>query len=453
MSGPVDRTRAPEAGPLPELELPEFRTFRLDNGIRVLVAEDHRLPEVSVRLLVEAGALAEAGRSPGVAELTSRLLTEGTADRSAMEMAEWLDRLGASFSAWAGYDGALLSVRSLSETLDGALDFLRAAAREPTFPEDEVARVRHELMDEMERDRDEASVVADHALIGAVYGDHRYGTPSSGTPESVASLGRGDVEEFYGTAYSASDAAVVACGDVDAERLRDALERRFGDWEPGGGRPAVEEPPGSAADAGRVVVVDRPGSAQAELRLGTVGLTHHADDFYAAQVTNSLLGGLFNSRVNMNLREDKGWTYGARTAFRARRAPGPFVGRTAVESGAVAPALAEFLGEIRGLWERPPSDDEMELARNASVLSLPRQFETVHQVSRKVSVQVAYDLPEDYWERYPDRIEGVTASEVSECARRRIGTDRLVSVVVARAGDVVPELEDRFDDVVVRDFP
>jgi zinc protease len=453
VSTTVDRTRAPDAGPLPELELPDLRTFRLENGIRVWVAEDRSLPEVSVRLLVEAGALAEEGAEPGVAELTSRLLTEGTSGRSATEMAEWLDRLGASFSAWAGYDGALLSVRTLSETLDGALDFLRAAAREPTFPEEEVTRVRRELVDEMERDRDEASVVADHSLIRGVYGDHRYGTPSSGTPETVRSVGREDVAGFYDRAYSAADAAIVVCGDVEAEVLRDALEERFGDWDHGQGRPAVGDPPDAAADSGRVIVVDRPGSAQAELRLGTVGLTHHADDFYAAQVANSLLGGLFNSRVNMNLREDKGWTYGARTGFRARRAPGPFIGRTAVESGAAARALEEFMGEIRSLWERPPSEEEMRLARNASVLSMPRQFETVHQVSRKVSVQVAYDLPDDYWERYPERIESVTAPEVSELARKRIEPGRLASVVVARAEEVLPQLEERFGDVVVREFP
>ncbi len=454
MTGAPDRTRPPEPGPRPRVELPELRTYRVgEAGIGLWVAEDRQLPEVSVRLLVEAGAVREADGRHGVAELTSRLLTEGSERRSAMEMAEWGDRLGIGFRASAGHDLAFLGVRSLAETLDGALDFLSAAVREPTFPADEADRVRKELVDELERDRDEPDVVANQALARSIFGDHRYATPSSGTPDSVRGLGRDDVEAFYRRGYTAADAAVVVCGDVDPDAVRDAVEDRFGDWRPGEGRVDPAPPPDEARDAGAIVLVHRPGSRQAEIRLGGIGVAYGDDDFYATRVANAVLGGLFNSRVNMNLREDKGWTYGAGTTFRPRRAPGPFVGRTAVQTDAAAAALEEFLGEVRGLWDDPPGEEEMELARNSLVESLPRQFETVHQVTRKVAAQIAYGLPDDYWERYPERIREVTSREAAEAARRRLRPSGLTAVVVADAGEVSDDLERRFDRVEVRDFP
>lgn len=454
MTAAPDRTSPPEAGPPPRVELPALAKYRIgEAGTKLWVARDPQLPEVSVRLVVEAGATREPDGRTGVAELTSRLLTEGTSGRSAMEMAEWSDRLGIRVRSTAGHDFASLAVRSLSETLEGALDFLTAAVREPAFPAAETERVRRELADELERQRDEADVIADQALGRSVFGDHRYGVPSSGVPEAVTELGRDDVKAFYRRCYTGKDAAFVVCGDVAPDSVRDALEDRFGDWTAGEGRVEPDPPPETARDAGRVVVVDRPGSRQAELRLGTVGLAYGADDFYAARVANTVLGGLFNSRVNMNLREDKGWTYGAGTTFRPRRARGPFVGKAAVQTDAAADALAEFLGEVRGLWERPPDGDEMELARSSLVDSLPRQFETVHQVTRKLAAQIAYGLPEDYWERYPERIRDVTSREAAETARRRLDPGSLAAVVTAAADDVVPRLEGAFDRVEVREFP
>lgn len=452
-AGSPDRSGPPTPGDLPPLELPEFRRYRLDNGLRLLVAEAPRLPEVSLRLIVEAGAVAEAERPEGAAELTSRLLTEGAGGRSAPETARWLDRLGASFQASADYDVTTLAVHTLSDVLDGTLDFLRTVVREPDFASGEVVRVRDELADELERERDEADVVADHLLIRAIYGDHRYGRPSSGRPERVRELGRDDVVDFHGRGYTAADAALVACGDVEADRLRDGLAERFGDWRAGEGRPDVPSPPDSADEAGRVLVVDRPGSAQAEVRLGTVGLSYGEEDFFPALVGNAVLGGLFNSRINTNLREEKGWTYGARTGFRFRRSPGPFLAGAAVETEAAAAAVEEFRDEIRGMWERPPSEEELELARNNLVLSLPRRFETVSHVTGKVSTLLVHDLPDDWWIRYRDRVEAVGRSAAVESLRARLDPDRLVAVVVAEAEEVVPDLEARFDRVDVVPFP
>lgn len=449
----VDRTRPPEAGELPPLELPDFRHFRLDNGLELLVAEAPQLPEVSLRLVVEAGAVAEPTDRAGLADLTARLLTEGAGGRSAPETAEWLDRLGASFRASAGYDVTTLNVHTLSDVLDGSLDFLRAVVREPAFAASELTRVREEAADELERERDEADVVADHALIRAIFGRHRYGTPSAGRPETVRTVEREAVAGFHDRRYSARDAAVVACGDVRAGRLRDALAERFGDWEPGEGRPDPPAPPGDAEEAGRVLVVDRPGSAQAEVRLGTVGRAYGEEGFFPTLVGNAVLGGLFNSRINMNLREEKGWTYGATTTFRFRRVAGPFVAGAAVETEAAGPALSEILDEIRGMWERPPEDEELALARNNLVLSLPRRFETVSQVTSRVATRWIHGLPDDWWSRYRERVEAVDREAAVAGLRERLAPDRMTGVVVAEADQVVPDLEERFDRVDVVAFP
>lgn len=451
--GRPDRSRRPPSGPVHALRLPEFRRARLSSGAEVWIAENHDVPEVSLRLLLEAGAAGESPERAGVAELAARLLTEGAGDRDAMGMAEWLDRLGATFHASVRHDLATLSMHFLSHVTAGALDYLAAAVREPRFEAEEVGRVRQERLDEIERERDEPSVVAGRLLAREVYGeDHVYGRPAGGTGDTVSALDRDAVRGFHAARYGASGAAFVVCGDVRPGKLIDALEDRFGDWAAGAGRPPVPDLPPRPASAGRVILVDRPGSPQSEIRIGTVGIPHDAPDLFPVKVANAVLGGLFNSRINMNLREDKGWTYGARTAFRLRRAAGPFVVRTAVETAVTGPAFRELLSEIGGLATDPPTREEMELAKNAMTLSLPLQFETNGQIGRKVAERVAYDLPEDYWETYRDRVEGVASDEVAAVAERHLRPEGLVLVAATDAGAVRSDLE-AIGDVEVRPWP
>jgi zinc protease len=450
-SGAPDRSRPPAAGEVRPLRLPGLEAFRLPGGLEVLVGEDHQLPEVSLRLLLEAGAAAEPGGLEGVAELTGRLLTEGAAGRSALEVAAWLDRLGASFSVSAGYDVSILSLHLLSDVLEGGLDFLTAVVREPAFAAQEVERVRQERLDQIDRDLDQPEVVADYALIRAVFGDHRYGTPAAGVRASVERLSREEIARFHRRRYGPRGAALVVCGDVRAGEIRRALEERLAGWEGGEGRTVPDGPAPSVAAGRSVLLVDRPDSAQAEIRLGTVGVAYGDEAFFDLLVGNAILGGLFNSRVNMNLREEKGWTYGARTSFHFRRVPGPFVGKAAVETGAAADALWEFEREVAGLVEDPPTDEEITLAKNSLVLSLPRQFETVSQVTRKIATRFVYGLPDDYWERYRDRVEAVTRDGVVEAVRRHLDPSGLSLVVVGKAEEVEAPLRDRFGRVEVRE--
>lgn len=441
MSAALDRRRPPPAGSPRPMELPAFQRFDLDNGLRILVAENHKLPEVSLRLIVEAGVAGEPPERGGVGALTGRLLTEGAGERSALEMAAWLDRLGAAFGAGVGYDVATLSMHFLSDVTGGALDFLRSVVREPAFESDEVSRVRQERLDEIERNLDEPSVLADHRLIRTIYGDHPYGRPAGGERETVAKLDAGAIRQFHRSRYSAEGAVLIVCGDVVGSALHDAVAERFGDW-PGGSEEAAPlgDPPEVAP--GGPVLVDRPHSAQAEVRVGRIGLPYGGDDFFPATVANAILGGVFNSRINMNLREDKGWTYGARSSFHFRRGPGPFVISTAVESGAISGAFREIQAEIRGLVERPPDEAELGLAKNALTLSLPRQFETPSLVTGKVATQQIYALPAEYWETYVDRVEEVTREQVVEVTRSRLEPESMTLLAVAAESDVRPALEE-----------
>ncbi len=435
-----DRSRRPPPGPRRPLRLPTFRHDRLSNGLALHVAENHEVPEVSLRLVLQAGAAAEPDGRAGVAELTARLLTEGAGERDARGVAVWLDRLGAAFHASVSYDFATLSMHFLSEVTEEALDFLATVARQPRFEEEEVERVRAERLDEIERERDEPATVADHELIEAIYGSHPYGRPAAGTREAIERLASEEIADFHRHRYGAADAFLVACGDIAPEAFRAGLERRLGDWRAGEGRPPPPPVPERPAAAGSVLV-DRPGSPQAEVRVGTVGAPYGAPDQFPIMVANAVLGGLFNSRLNMNLREEKGWTYGARTAFRFRRGAGPFVARTAVETPVTAPTFGEILAEIRGLTERPPSDEELRLAKNALTLSLPLQFETNAQVARRVSRRIAYGLPEDYWERFRDRVEAVTREDVLAVGERRLHADGMALVAVTDAATVAEALE------------
>lgn len=440
MSTALDRTRSPEPGTRPALRLPRSERHSLSNGLDVLVLARPGLPEVSLRLITEAGAAIEPADECGVAELTGRLLTEGAAGKDAMQMAQWLDNLGAAFTVSASYDVTMVSMHSLTETLSGALDYLASTTREPSFAVSETDRVRQERLDEIERDRDEPSIVATRKLVAAIYGDHPYGRPADGTYESVGAIDAESVRRFHHRRYTSDGAALIACGDVNAEHLIAELERRFGDWAPGAGRMPLPDVPTEPVRPGRALIIDRPDSAQSEIRIGTIGAPFQADDLYATTLANAILGGLFSSRINMNLREDKGWTYGARSAFHYRRGAGPFVAQTAVETAVTADAVSEMMAEIRGMIPEPPTEEEMTLAKNALTLSLPRQFETTSQVTGKLARQVIFGLPEDYWERYPERINAVTREQVVAAMERYMDPERLVLLVVGDAGSIEPGL-------------
>jgi zinc protease len=426
-----DRTRPPATLPTPSLALPTFRERVLDGGLRVRVARMPRLPEVAIRLVLDAGAGAEDPGEAGVAALAARVLPEGAAGRTAPGMAEWLDHLGAGFSAGVSHDSVQLGMHALSDTVDEALDYLAAVVLAPAFFPEEVERVRDERIDEILRLRDDPAEVAAEALAAVLFGAHPYGRPVGGTEVTLSRLGSAGVRAFWERTYGARSAVLVAAGDIDPDGFAAAAATRFGAWAPGAepGRvaPSPEPLPGP------IHLIDRPGSRQSEIRVGTVGLARGAPDEAAALVMNAVLGGLFSSRLNLNLREDKGWTYGVRSGFTRRREAGPFVVRAAVETEKTARGFEEVLAEIRSMTERPPDEEELALARSALKLSLPREFETTSLVASKEAERIAYGLPEDWWERFPSAVTAVGRDDVVAVAERYLEPARLRLLAVADA--------------------
>lgn len=441
MTGP-DRTRAPAPGPEPALELPEFETSRLANGLRVEFARTTTIPDVALRLVLRSGAGTTAPDQAGLATLTCDVLAEGAEGRSAREMAEWIDGLGAALSARATYDAVLVSMHAMNDQLDAVLELLAAVVRRPDFMPAEVERRRDMLLDYLRRRDDEPTRVAGDALDAAVFGDHPYGVPLAGTLESVGRFAASDLSAFWSRGARPDTACLVVCGNVEPERVRAAVERRFGDWSAPGDRPPPDAPPppATAARAGEVLLFDRPRGRQTELRVGGIGIARGEPGEEAALVMNALLGGLFSSRVNLNLREDKGWTYGARTALLRRRRPGPFLLRTAVATDVTGAAFAEVLAEFERLRETPPTPAELELAANALTRSLPLQFQTSSQLAARRAETVTYGLPDDHWERFPGRVAAVRATDVREAARRLLDPDGLVLLAVGAVAGFEPEL-------------
>ena len=440
----LDRTVRPSAGPPRALVLPRFE--RLDGTGDLEVRHAHRpgVPEVSIRLVLEAGAGAEPSDRRGLAHLTTRLLTEGTADRDAIAMARWIDRLGVGFEASAGYAVATLSVHTLSDVFEEAIDLLGTVLRDPVFPDREVERVRAERLDKIDRETDEPAVVAGHAVIDTLYGNGLYGRSTGGVRETVEAISADDIRRFHASRYRPGGSLLLVCGDVEADRVAAAVAGRLGAWTGQATRPAPPRTP-AVPDPG-VILIDRPGSPQAEIRVATIGVPYGTDDYYAIVVANAILGGLFNSRVNMNLREDKGWTYGARSSFAFRRGAGPFTVRTAVETAVTADAFDEILAEVHTMRSELVGSEEMELAKHALTLSLPLQFETASQVTRRISRQHIFGLADDYWETYRERIDAVTAEEVRDVCRTYLGRGRLTLLAVTDADQTI-EAMGRFGEV------
>ncbi len=436
----LDRRARPAPGPEPQIKLPRFTRFQLKNGLSVLVMRHDDMPEVSGRLLFLRGAANDRRDRAGTALMVARALTEGTKERSAREIAEWAGHLGVRFGVDVNHDSSMLSFHCLSHVLDGALEFLAEVTTRPAFAEDEVARLRDERLDEIAAGMDEPRVVASLRVREAVFGEDPYGMRVGGTDETVRSIEPGTLRDFHERFYRPSAATLILVGDLpDAATLERQLESVFGGWE-GPSAPSLGLDDPVPADRRRIWAIPWPGP-QTEIRVGGVGIARRDDGYAAAMLMNSILGGLFSSRINMNLREDKGWTYGARSRVQARARRGPLYVATAVDARVSVEAVQEILGEMDLMRSEAPGDEEMTLAVNSLTKSLPRLFETAEQVSGRIAHQVLHELPDDYWEGYADMIRSVRREDVQRVAQRIIDINRVAVVVVGPVADFRRELE------------
>ncbi len=415
----VDRTRLPVSGPVAAPRLPEVRRTRLPNGLAVWTAEHHSVPVVTVVLVVPAGAAQDPLERPGLASLAGDMLDEGSGARSAIDMHDAFARIGAQFDTEVGADATLVALTTLVRHRDRGLALLADVTLRPTLAEDEFERVRRLRVNRLRQLRDLAPFVAERAFARWLYGDHPYGHVPVGDETALAAMTIDDVRRFHRRVFVPDGATVIAVGDAPHEEMVAALAEAFGGWDAGDARVPVELPePPDDPPAGRLALVHRPAAAQSELRIGQVAAARATPDYHALLVLNTILGGQFISRINMNLRQAKGYTYGARTAFDFRRRRGPFQFESSVKSSVTVDALREALGELEAIrGTRPATVDEIEAARTALTRGYARNFETVQQVARAMSQLALYALPDDYFQQFVPRVDAVSEADVLRVAR------------------------------------
>ena len=428
----LDRSVIPDVGDPESLKLPEIQDYTLGSGLRVVLVERTALPLVSMELQFRGGSAAHPASKAGLAALVADMLDEGTRTRSALEIADAMDVLGASFSSSAGYDASQLRLSVLRSRLTEAMGILADVVLNPTFPEADLERVRRERLDRVVQRSDLPAALADDAFAEVLFGtDHAYGAPLLGTKESLTALTRDDVAAFHQARYRPGQATLVVAGDVTRDDLDALLTEAFAGWTGHGQDPAaLPQPP--AAGTRTIFLVDKPGAAQSEVRLGRVAVSRDTDAYYSLSVLNTVLGGSFTSRLNSKLREEKGYTYGAGSYFDMRREPGPFEASAAVATAVTDSAVVEFVHEIDRMAEEAVPADELDRARNYLALRLPQRFESVDDVVRRYAELVLYGVPLDFYGGYVDGVEAVDPDAIRSAAARLIGTGGMAIVI---AGD------------------
>ncbi len=440
----ADRSRLPDLGPERPFIFPAIARTTLANGLRVWTVAHQQVPLVSVLALVRVGASSDPAAQPGLAAIAGDMLDEGCGDRSALDVHEALGRIGAQLDIDVGHDATVIGITTLERHLDAGLALVGDMLIRPRFEQREFDRVRDLRLNRLLQLRDMPPALADRAFTQLLYRHHPYGHLPIGTEGALRSLMIRDITAFHRRAFIPSRTTVIAVGDRSHDALLDAARRAFEGWTLEPSEP-VADPDAFAPPAPprtRLAVVHRSGSAQSELRIGHVALSRRTPDYHGALVANMVLGGQFVSRINMNLREDKGYTYGARTSFEFRCAPGPFVLNASVQHDATADALREALGEIRAIrGERPVTREELELGRASLTRGYPRNFETADQVARGAAQLALYDLPDDYFTTFVPKVLALTEQEVTAIAAKHIDPARLLTVVVGDRDKLTPSLK------------
>jgi zinc protease len=432
----IDRTSVPTLAPPIHAALPPFSTHVLRNGLEVAIAETHSLPIVAARLVIRAGAAADAPERAGRASLTAAVIDEGTSKRSALEIAGSLERLGADLVVSADWDQTVLALQVLSGRIDPAFALLAEVATDPAFQIEEFARKKQERLTALLQERDDPAVIAARGFVATVYGsDHPYGTGISGDRRTVGSLERDMLVRFHDDYYRPANAFLVVVGDVSPARLIPTLERVFESWAAGPVEP-VTVPRVPAQRAMAIRIMDRPGAPQSELRMGHAGPPRTTEDYFPLVVMNTILGGSFTSRLNTRLREEKGYTYGVRSSFSFRSGPGPFVVSTAIGTNVSHAAVEDTLGELERIRDDLVPEAELETARNFLALGLPRRFETVDAITEHIADLLLHRLPHDYYDHYMARVGAVTAGEVRAAAQKYLDPKHTVVVLAGDAESI-----------------
>lgn len=425
----VDRSKPPVLGPPPALHLPTVSVRELQNGLRLMVVERHNLPVADFVLVVPTGATANLANRAGTADLVASMLTEGTTTRNALQIADQTAYLGISLFSSSGWDATTVRMSTPTAQLDSALALFADVSLHPSFPATEFARVKKERLTALLQLKDRGPAIASLIYPTVLYGKaNPYGRSPIGTDASVTAMTAADLSGFYRAHFAPNGATLIAVGDITPAELERKVGALFGEWGPES-VPTVSVGPGIVAPVTTVYLIDKPGAAQSSFRIGSVGVARDTPDYFPISVMNTALGGSFTSRLNQDLREDKGYTYGASSRFDMRKYGGPFTAAAEVVSAKSDSALIEFMKQLRGIRDTIPAG-ELSKTKQYLQLELPSAFETNGDIAMRLSDVAVYGLPLDYYNHVVEKIGAVTQGEVQAAAMKYIDPSRLTVLIV-----------------------
>ncbi len=431
----------PPAGPTPTFKLPTIQRRKLKNGLDVLIVEHHELPVVGMNLVVKGGTAADSGVA-GLASLTADMLDEGTTTRSSLQLSADVAAIGARLRTGAFSDASGVEMQTLTRHLDKALGIFADVVLNPAFPTADLQRLRATRLAALAQRRDDANIVAGNVYASLLYGAaHPYGRSGFGEKASLEAIAEAHVKRYHDTFYRPNNATLIVVGDVKPDMVVAKLEKALGNWK-AGAVPAIDLSVPPPRDKSVIYLVDKPGAAQSVISIGQVGVERATPDYYPLLVLNTMLGGQFMSRVNLNLRENKGYSYGARTQFDYRRGAGPFVATAGVQTAVTKESVIEFMKELRGIrGEIPVTDAELETAKQSLIRGFPRGFETPEQIAGRLSEVALYGLADNYFDSYVSGVADVTRDELMRVANKYLDPSRMAILVVGDRSVIEPGLK------------
>ena len=441
----IDRSQQPAGTPTAEFQPPAIGQAVLSNGLRLYVVENHRLPLVQTNLVIKSGSANDPASATGGAVFAASLLDEGTKSLSALQISTRMRQLGANLGAGAGSDATNVNLNVLKRNLDPALSLMADIVLNPTFPEAELERVKKTYLGNIMQEKEDPFGLAGRAYVRELFGaGHPYAQPQSGigTETSVNAITRDQILAFYHANYMPNNAAIVMVGDITLDEAKVKTEKVFGVWKPGT-VPTVTIPDPVIPAKTRIVIVDKPGSAQSMIVVGSVGLKRNTPDWMNAQVLMNSLGGQFISRVNMNLREDKGFTYGAYTWFTSQRGTGASMSYAPVQTPSTKDAVVELVKEIREIGSsRPLTGEELKVNQEQIMKGFQTNFENIGAIAGSLASILTYDLPEDSWKTFNERVRAVDAARALDAATKYLHPDQLLIVVCGDKEKIEPGLKE-----------
>jgi zinc protease len=427
----LDRSKEPVAGKAMSLKLPPMQRITLTNGLKVVLAERHEAPVVNLQMMVDSGYAADSAALPGVASLTLRMLEEGTATRKSLEIGEELERLGATFGASINLDGAFVGMNALKATLPQALGLYADLVRNPAFPQNEFARLQKDRLAAIAREKVDPQGIALRVVPALMYGQgHVYARTANGTEDAVGRMTRTDLANYHATWFKPNNATLLVVGDTTLAEITPMLEKTFGGWK-GGEVPKKVIATVPAPAKPLVYLIDRPGALQSVIVGAQLAPPRNSPESLPLEIVNDVFGGTFSSRINMNLREDKHWSYGVRSLVQPAIGQRTFMSISPVQTDKTGDALKELVREYKGVaGERQITGAELKFAQDNRTLRLPGSFETAGQLGGAYTTILQYGLPDDYYNTYTEKALALTPEQANTLAARSFLTDRLVWVVV-----------------------